>query len=567
MRRFLDALERRSVKLFENVEASTPIACVAIVLLALVMLLPGQASLPLTERDEARFVQASKQMVESGNYIEPRLLDQPRWKKPIGIYWLQTGVVHLSGWGADAPVWVYRLPSLLGIIAAALLSFWAFLPLIGRGPAAFSGIVVATSTLTAIEGHIAKTDAALLASIVLAQGSLIRVYLHQEVQKTPWFVWMFWVGLALGTLIKGPIIWLVAAGTVLTLTIWDRSLRLLTALRLLRGFAVMFILTAPWYLAIGFATDWAFYAEALGRDLLGKVNNASEGHDGPPGFYLMTMWITFWPWMAFVFLALPLAVRNWQTPALRVIISWVVPTWTVFAVITTKLPHYIMPILPALGALIGLWVFSETKMQWRVLNIFAAFVFFVGGAVIIAVIVALPIWLDRIMLAPLILGLLGGLTIVHGIQAIILGQKQKAVYRSIGAAFILLPTLLGVTLPYVRTLHLSPQLARLDASFDRCAPAPLVIAGYQEVSLAFYADKATSFTAPEAALDYILMPQQGTRAVLPVAFVEALPDTETGNLQQIGEVTGINYNDGSERLRFGLYKKQDDPILAPCVVP
>ncbi len=88
--------------------------------------------MPPLDRDEPRYTQATKQMVETGDYVRIRFQDAPRHKKPIGIHWLQAAAVWLSGDGADAPLWVYRMPSLLRRDRRpSLLTVWtarAFLP-------------------------------------------------------------------------------------------------------------------------------------------------------------------------------------------------------------------------------------------------------------------------------------------------------------------------------------------------------------------------------------------------------------------------------------------------------
>ncbi len=88
----------------------------------------------MTDRDEARFVQATKQMVETGDWIDIRLQDEPRYKKPIGIYWLQGAAVLASGQGADAPIWVYRIPSLAAAILSVLLTYAIGRTLAGPAP-------------------------------------------------------------------------------------------------------------------------------------------------------------------------------------------------------------------------------------------------------------------------------------------------------------------------------------------------------------------------------------------------------------------------------------------------
>ncbi|MEA2624087.1 MAG: hypothetical protein QOD06_132, partial [Candidatus Binatota bacterium] len=87
-------------------------------LLCLVLYLPGLAALPPTDRDESRFAQASRQMIASGDWVAPRFQDEPRAKKPIGIYWLQALAVLATGQSDRPVIWPYRLPSVLGAVAA-----------------------------------------------------------------------------------------------------------------------------------------------------------------------------------------------------------------------------------------------------------------------------------------------------------------------------------------------------------------------------------------------------------------------------------------------------------------
>src|SRR5689334_8598132 len=96
-------------------------------LLGLLLWLPGVLSLPPLDRDESRFAQASRQMAESGDPVDIRLGQVPRYKKPIGIYWLQSASTAVSSvflHGDTQQIWTYRLPSLLGAIAASWLTLW-----------------------------------------------------------------------------------------------------------------------------------------------------------------------------------------------------------------------------------------------------------------------------------------------------------------------------------------------------------------------------------------------------------------------------------------------------------
>src|SRR5436309_11977986 len=118
----------RLVPMFDIVTASHARAVAFLVLCALLLFLPGFFTIPPVDRDEARFAQATKQMVESGDYVDIRFQEDVRYKKPAGIYWLQSAVVNaanaLGVRRATTAIAAYRIPSLLGAIAAVLLTYW-----------------------------------------------------------------------------------------------------------------------------------------------------------------------------------------------------------------------------------------------------------------------------------------------------------------------------------------------------------------------------------------------------------------------------------------------------------
>src|ERR1700680_3656097 len=91
--------------------------------LCLLLYLPGIAAIPPLDRDEARFAQATRQMLESGDFLRIRFQDEARNKKPAGIYWLQAAAVSAFSNPAATAIWPYRLPSLLGGGAAVVLTF------------------------------------------------------------------------------------------------------------------------------------------------------------------------------------------------------------------------------------------------------------------------------------------------------------------------------------------------------------------------------------------------------------------------------------------------------------
>ena len=78
--------------------------------LCLALLIPGLGSFPVMDRDEPRYTQATKQMLETGDYIAIRNQERFRNKKPVGIHWLQAAAVQVVGTELKDVIWPYRLP-------------------------------------------------------------------------------------------------------------------------------------------------------------------------------------------------------------------------------------------------------------------------------------------------------------------------------------------------------------------------------------------------------------------------------------------------------------------------
>src|SRR5262245_55364027 len=200
------AASARSLKTVVDFAVGSHRRAVAVLLVAaLLSFLPGFFAIPPLDRDEARFAQATKQMVESGDYVDIRFQDEVRYKKPVGIYWLQAGVVNVANAlgfpRALTTIWLYRIPSLIGAVGAVLLTYWAALAFVSRRAAMLAGLMMASSIMLGIERLIAKTDAMLLLTVVAAMGALARAYLSEQRERldaaSAWTVAaVFWTALA-----------------------------------------------------------------------------------------------------------------------------------------------------------------------------------------------------------------------------------------------------------------------------------------------------------------------------------------------------------------------------------
>src|SRR5262245_19923434 len=249
----------RLVLMIDFVTASHVRAIAFLLVCGALFFMPGFFKIPPVDRDEARFAQATKQMVETGDYVDIRFQDEVRYKKPVGIYWMQAAAVktmqalHLAR--AEVRIWIYRLPSLFGAIGAVLLTYWAALAFVTRRGAVLAALMMCSCVLLSVEARLAKTDAMLLLTVVAAMGALARVYLSwqrgEDTARPPWS-WpiIFWTALAGGILLKGPLILMFVGLAIATLAILDRDASWLWRMRPVWGMMWTLVLVLPWFIAI-----------------------------------------------------------------------------------------------------------------------------------------------------------------------------------------------------------------------------------------------------------------------------------------------------------------------------
>lgn len=483
-------------------------------LVSALVLVPGLASLPVTDRDEARFVQASKQMLETGDLVDIRFQDRPRWKKPVGIYWLQAGAAKIAGGGVEAPIWAYRLPSVLGAWLAVLLTLWAARPLLGPRGATVAGLMMATSLLLVAEGHIAKTDAALAASAAAVLGGLVHIFLG----KGRWgAALVFWLGIAAAILLKGPVVPAIAIAALAGLG-WHRDTRPgLRRLGALWGVPLVIALVSPWLVAIWQVSDGAFFAESLGRDMGAKLISGQEKHWGPPGLYFALLWVTLWPWAALLPGAAAALWADRRSARAVFLAAWVVPFWLILEIVPTKLPHYVLPLYPAL-ALLAAWAVATGPAPPRWACKTAEVLTVLPGLAIVLAIPGLPLFASLAALwqlegeklitllssgisrPALLLAVPAGILILIAGRAAARGELLRQTAAGVAAAILLYPAILQFALPGLGTAFPSPRLAALINQYRPCASAPAWSVGYHEPSLVFLTETGLRTADPKGAV-------------------------------------------------------------------
>jgi 4-amino-4-deoxy-L-arabinose transferase-like glycosyltransferase len=242
-------------------------------------------------------------------------------------------------------------------------------------------------------------------------------------------------------------------------------------------------LVLPWSWAILSRAGESFVAESVGRDLLPKLFSGQEGHGAPPGFYFVLFWLTFWPAAPLAALAAPAAWAERQERPAAFLLAWLVPSWIGFELVATKLPHYVLPLYPAVAILIArslwhgtlapsIWL-KRLTLGWPV----------VAALVPIGAVVALVAMRHQ-------LGLLawpfGAVAMVFGFMAwrYFDDGAEKSLIRAVVASVLIVLVFFGIIAPSLRPLFPSATLARVLAS-DPCDYKIVAAAGYSEPSLVF----------------------------------------------------------------------------------
>jgi 4-amino-4-deoxy-L-arabinose transferase-like glycosyltransferase len=322
----------------------------------------GLGNLDLTDRDEGSNAEAAREMVETGDWVSPTLNYQPRFAKPAFIYWLMSAAYTLFGVSEFSA----RLHSAVAGVGLILLQYLV----LSRLRAPMVGLLSALMLLLNLEivaiGRMALTDSVLIFFTTLALYGFWLGFNGEERDRR--WIWLFYVGMALGTLTKGPIgvaVPLLAVAPYLTLTkrwpqFWQKGFPL-------AGLVVLLVIALPWYAAM-LAIHGSRYSDSAQADTIGRFLSTIGGHGGTFFFYVPILLFGFFPWSGLTSVALYRTFQEWRATRGRVnprhsalgtqhfdlelfAALWLAAGFLFFSLSATRLPHYIGPLFPAAAIL------------------------------------------------------------------------------------------------------------------------------------------------------------------------------------------------------------------------
>jgi 4-amino-4-deoxy-L-arabinose transferase-like glycosyltransferase len=349
----------------------------------------GTWTLPLIDRDEPRFAEASREMIERGNYIVPYFNNQLRLDKPPLTYWAQTLSYRVFGENDFSA----RFPSAIAAALTALVLFSWGRRMEGEKLGWWAAIIFTLSLQTFIHAKAAVADMWLVLFVTLAhwsgyeilkelssaatrpvvaprQLSALQGFNASTVQRFSRWCWIFYLALALGFLAKGPIAWTPLL-TIAVVIIYTRDWQVIRRFGFERGILLMLVVIALWGIPALIQTHGEFFTVGIGRHVVSRSFSTLEGHGASSvgtyllllPFYFVTVFVSFFPWS----IKLPWLIRKlWgnreagvDAPGYRrdlidaYLITGIAVIFIIFTFVSTKLPHYTLPAFPLLGVLLA----------------------------------------------------------------------------------------------------------------------------------------------------------------------------------------------------------------------
>ncbi|HWD91864.1 MAG TPA: glycosyltransferase family 39 protein [Verrucomicrobiae bacterium] len=322
----------------------------------------------LNEPDEGRYAEVAREMIESGNWLVPHFWYLPHLDKPPLTYWLVAASMKLFGqneWAVRLPV---ALAGLSGVAAA-----WLLARSIGGARAGrWSVLILQTSLLYFAMSRMLTTDIFLTQFVAWAMYFFWRSWLSLKNASAPGRLWGWhlagWLAVTLGFLVKGPIAVAIPLVTMVLLAFLRRKTfsqkRTLFA-GLIAGLVLFLILAAPWFLAVNQripnTLDYMLLHQAAGH----VSGNGIRGRAGFPFYFFAVLaggllpwtWLLGWLWRREHWRKMP----EIQKDGWLLLNIWAVFTFTLFSMMHSKLPAYILPIFPAIAVMLGVRFFGEPR--------------------------------------------------------------------------------------------------------------------------------------------------------------------------------------------------------------
>ena len=309
----------------------------------------------LFDPDEGRYAGIPAAMVDSGDWLTPRLNDFKYFEKPVLQYWGTALAYTIFGKSnTSARLWT----AFLGFSTALFSMFVAF-RLYGKRASVYTFLISISYLMVVVFGHYLTLDMALSAFLVMGIGSLVIAHSGQssETQTRNWML-AGWAALALATLTKGLVAVVLPAATVVVYSVWQRDWNLWKKLHLFKGLLLFLLIASPWFIAVSIANP-EFAQFFFIHEHFDRYTSDAHNREGPVYYFIPYLLLGLCPWLMTSLRSLVKPGFKWlpekpgEFDPQRFMWTFVVVTFCFFSLGQSKLPGYILPILPIIAVLSG----------------------------------------------------------------------------------------------------------------------------------------------------------------------------------------------------------------------
>jgi 4-amino-4-deoxy-L-arabinose transferase-like glycosyltransferase len=316
----------------------------------------GLGNIGLVGPDEPRYAAISREMLMTGDYITPRLYGAPWFEKPPLMYWLSALGYKLFGINEAGARW----PSALAGAVCVFFVYWCGRKLWDRSAGFLAGLVAATSIGSFAFARAASMDMLLTACLTMALAFFLIAFNDSTPRRKLWF-YMFYAALGSGVLAKGPVAVLLPSlslgGFLLLRARWDEWRSWYP-----KGLWITAAVAGPWYVFCTMVNGWQFIQVFFINQNIERFTSTIHGHDRAFYYFLPVLLLLTFPW---TFLLIS-ALRRTFGKNEHVLLWWAVVPFVFFSLSGSKLPGYILPMVPPISLLLGKELLQPASRVYRV---------------------------------------------------------------------------------------------------------------------------------------------------------------------------------------------------------
>jgi len=306
--------------------------------------------------DEPRYAAVAREMFERGDYVTPRLHGEPWFEKPPLMYWGVAASYALFGVNEFAA----RFPSAIAAAICVFLVYWCGRRLWDRAVGFAAALVMASSVGFLTFARAASMDMPLTACLTAALVFLL-VGENATQPSRRWWFYLFYASLGLGVLAKGPVAFVLPAASLVGF-LWLRGTWREWRSWHPEGILIALAVALPWYIACTWANGYEFVRIFIINHNFERFTSTIHGHQRPFYFYLPVLLFLTFPW---TFLLIP-ALRRQFARNEQLLAWWTIVPFVFFSLAGSKLPGYILPMVPPIALLCAKELLCPSSRAFRV---------------------------------------------------------------------------------------------------------------------------------------------------------------------------------------------------------